>query len=234
MKTALVTRTRAAVLAVALCGSRLGGAAAAPQPPRGPAAATPALVAEGTVARHLTTPYGDANGLRLADGTLVLFAPHLGARIGSAAAPGARIRVIGNVAADGAIRAVAVVNLASGATIDDEPPGAPVAPPTARPALQRLEVAGAIDLVLHGPRGEANGVILVNGGVIYFRPDLVRTRLARGQPFAAIGIGTRGAAGVTIEAIATSTDLEAARAAARVTPTRPAPPPPGPAPVNQP
>lgn len=183
----------------------------------------PALVAEGTVARHLSTPYGDSNGLRLTDGTLVLFAPHLGARIGAAAAPGDRIRVIGNVADDGAIRAVAVVNLASGATIDDEPSGAPAAPPRARAPLQRLEVAGTIDLVLHGPRGEANGVILVNGGVVYFRPDLVRTRLTRGQPFAAIGIGTRGGAGVAIEAIAAGADLEAARAAARVTPSRPAP-----------
>lgn len=234
MKPAPVTRTRVAALAVALCGFCFGGAAAAPPPPHGPASAMPALVAEGTVARHLTTPYGDANGLRLADGTLVLFAPHLGARIGAAAAPGARIRVIGNVAADGAIRAVAVVNLASGATIDDEPSGAPVAPPTARPALQRLEAADTIDLVLHGPRGEANGLILVNGDVIYFRPDLVCTRLARGQPFAAIGIGTRGAAGVTIEAIAAGADLEAAHAAARVTPAQPAPSPPGPAPVNQP
>lgn len=222
----------AVALAVALSGLCLGEAGAAPPPPlRGPSATAPAPVAEGLVARYLTTPYGDPNGLRLNDGTLVLFAPHLGARIGAAIAPGQRVRVVGHVVADGVIRAMALMNLTSGASIDDEPPAAPI-PPMARQPLQRLEASGTIDVVLRGPRGEANGVILANGDIIYFRPDLVRARLVAGQPFAATGIGTRGASGSALEAIAVGADL----ATARTTPhARPAPPAsPGPAPANQP
>jgi hypothetical protein len=191
-------------------------------------------VAEGVVARYITTPYGDPNGVRLADGTLVLFAPHVAARIGGAAAPGDRVRVIGRLTDDGVIRADALVNLSSGANVGDEPAGPPI-PSAARRSLQRLESAGTIDVVLRGPRGEANGVILANGDIIYFRPDLVRARLAPAQPFAATGIGTRGAAGISLEAITVSADLSAARAATRDVPARPArPSPPGTPPANQP
>ncbi len=219
-------------LAMALSGLCHGEARAAPPPPpRGPSATAPAPVAEGIVARYLTTPYGDPNGLRLADGTLVLLPPHVAARIGGAAAPGDRVRVIGLATDDGMIRAAALVNLSSGASADDEQAGPP-APPAARRSLQRLESAGAIDVVLRGPRGEANGVILANGDTIYFRPDLVRTRLAPAQPFAATGIGTRSAAGISLEAITVGADLSAARAAARGVPARPSPP--GIPPANQP
>ena len=223
-------------LAVALSGLCLGEARAAPTPPpRGPSAIGPAPVAEGVVARYLTTPYGDPNGLRRADGTLVFFAPHVAARIGGgAAAPGDRVRVIGQITDVGVIRAAALLNLSSGASVGDEPPGQP-APRAVRLSLQRLESAGTIDVVLRGPRGEANGVILTNGDIIYFRPDLVRTRLAPAQPFAATGIGTRGPAGISLEAIAVGADLATARAATRDGPARPArPSPPGPPSANQP
>ena len=229
--------TSALALAVALSGLCRGEASAAPPPPpRGPLATVPsqAPVAEGVVARNLTTPYGDPNGLRLADGTLVLFPPHVAARIGGAAAPGDRVRVIGQVADDGVIRAAGLVNLSSGASVGDEPSGPP-APLAARPSLQRLESAGTIDVVLRGPRGEANGVILTNGDIIYFRPDLVRAPVAPAKPFAATGIGTRGAAGISLEAITVGADLSAARAATRDVPARPArPSPPGPLPAHQP
>jgi hypothetical protein len=191
-------------------------------------------VVEGIVARYLTTPYGDPNGLRLADGTLVLLAPHLGARIAATVAPGQRVRVIGHVNDGGVIRADALVNLASGTSVGEEPKGPP-SPSPARQPLQRLESVGTIDVVLRGPRGEANGVVLTNGDIIYFRPDLVRTCLARTQPFAASGIGTRGASGLALEAISVGADLATARTAAL---RRPAPPassaPPGPRPANQP
>lgn len=219
-------------LAVALSGLCLGEARAAPPPPpRGPWATAPAPVAEGVVARYITTPYGDPNGLRLANGTLVLFPPHMAARIGAAAAPGDRVRVIGLVTEDGVIRAAALVNLSSGASVGDEPAGPPI-PPATRRSLQRLESAGTIDVVLREPRGGANGVILANGDIIYFRPDLVRTRLAPAQPFAATGIGTRGAAGLSLEAITVGADLSAARAAIRDVPARPSPP--GTPPAHQP
>lgn len=212
----LIARARTIALAVSLAGLGLTEVHAAPPPPPAPPSSTamPAVTVDGEVARYLTTPYGDPNGLRLIDGTLVLFAPHLGVRLSAAIAPGDRVRVSGQAMADGAVRAVSLVNLSTGATLDDAPAGPPPARAKPRAPLQRLEAAGIIDLVLRGPRGEANGVILSDGGVIYFRPDLVRAAPARGQPFAAIGIGTRGAAGVALEAIVTGADLATARAAA--------------------
>ena len=210
-----IARVRAIALAVSLAG--LGVAevqAAPPPPPSSPSADSPTVTVDGEVARYLTTAYGDPNGLRLIDGTLVLIAPHLGARLSAAIAPGERVRVSGQTMADGAVRAVSLVNLSTGATFDDAPAGPPPARAKPRAPLQRLEAAGTIDLVLRGPRGEANGVILSDGSVIYFRPDLVRAAPARGQSFAAVGIGTRGASGVTLEAIVTGTDLATARAAA--------------------
>lgn len=210
-------------LALSLAGLGIAEVHAAPPPPL---SATPAVTVDGEVARYLTTPYGEPNGLRLAEGTLVLFAPHLGSRLAATVVPGERVRVIGQSSADGAMRAVSLVNLSTGATLDDAPAGPPPVRAKPRAPLQRLEAAGAIDLVLRGPRGEANGVILSDGGVIYFRPDLVNTAPVRGQPFAAIGIGTRGASGVAIEAIVTGTDLTAARAAINSKAGTPPPPPP--------
>lgn len=184
-------------------------------------------VADGVVQRYLTTPYGELNGLRLADGRVVVFGPLMANSVATAAPVGERIRVIGNKMADGAIRAVAVINLVSGSTADDQPPSPPALPPSPPPArkpLERCEATGPIDLVLHGPRGEANGVILADGSLVYFRPDLVRAPLRPGQLFAAIGIGSRGPQGLAMEAIVAASDLATARAAAATVLNPPSPP----------
>ncbi len=172
--------------------------------PPGKAALT---VLEGKVQRLLITAYGEPNGVRLADGTVVLLPPHLAGRLAGAVAVGDRVRVIGQPASGGAMRVQALVNLASGGAVDGQGDGPPMLPsPSSRPPLQQFSVRGVIDAVLHGPRGEANGVILTDGAIIYFRPDLVGVPLAPGQPFAAVGIGTRAAAGLAIEAISANPD----------------------------
>lgn len=197
---------------LAVCGWSRALAAPAPpgRPPPPPALATaPAeAVIDGVLARYLTTPYGEANGLRLDNGVLVLLPPHLATRLTAFAAVGARMRVMGRMAADGVLRASALFNLDSGASLTGGPGANPRPPagPTAHPlraTLQSYSVAGVIELVLHGPRGEANGVLLRDGSTVYFRPDLASSiTLAPGQPFAASGIGTRTVAGLSIEAIA--------------------------------
>lgn len=211
----------AALLAALLASATSAASAAPPGPPAPPVPLAPSAqlapppappgnaaltVLEGRVQRFLITPYGEPNGMRLADGTVVLLPPHLAGRLAGAVAVGDRVRVIGQPASGGAMRAQALVNLASGSAVDgqgDAPPGLPSrsSPPSSPPPLQQFSVRGVIDAVLHGPRGEANGVILADGAIIYFRPDLVGVPLAPGQPFAAVGIGTRAAAGLAIEAI---------------------------------
>ena len=178
--------------------------------------------AEGVVARYLTTPYGEVNGLRLDNGTLALFAPHLAQHFFESTAVGDQVRLHGHGGADGILRATSLVNLTTRKTVADMAP-APPAPPANRPlaTLERIEVAGTIDLVLRGPRGEANAVLLDQGAVVYFRPDLIKTPLARQQSFAAIGIGTRGSWGPALEAVAVGTNLEQARAAIHAPPPLP-------------
>ncbi|MET0266298.1 MAG: hypothetical protein ABW202_11835, partial [Duganella sp.] len=178
-----------------------------PTAPPALAAAPAEAVIDGVLARYLATPYGEANGLRLDNGVVVLLPPHLATRLTAFAAIGARLRVMGRMAADGVLRASALFNLDSGASLAGGP-GAkprPIGGPAGaalRGALQSYTVAGVIELVLHGPRGEANGVLLRDGSAVYFRPDLASSvALAPGQPFAASGIGTRSAAGLAIEAI---------------------------------
>ena len=182
------------------------GAALAAQPPD--------VTADGVVQRYLHTPYGDVNGLRLADGVLVLVSPPMAPAVPDTAPIGARVRIVGQAAPDGALRAVALINIDTGRRADADGIPPPPPPPSSRPALARCEADGVVELVLHGPRGEANGVILTEGSIVYFRPDLAPPALAPGQPFAAVGIGTRTQSGLSMEAIVAGPDIAAVRAAA--------------------
>ncbi|KQQ40279.1 hypothetical protein ASF61_05750 [Duganella sp. Leaf126] len=177
--------------------------AAGPAGPGGPGSRSALTVIEGKVQRILITPYGEPNGVRLDTGTVVLLPPHLAARLARTVVVDDRVRALGQPAIGHVLRAQALINLVSGNAVDQ--PGndapAPPAPPPARAPLQQFTVRGVIDAVLYGPRNDANGVILTDGAIVYFRPDLVDAQLAPGQPFAATGIGTRAASGLAIEAI---------------------------------
>lgn len=219
---------RRAALIIAWIAGAPGAALAAPPAPA-PVLA-PADVADGVVQRYLHTPYGEVNGLRLTDGVLVLMSPPMASSVADTAPIGAHIRIAGQTAPDGVVRAEALINLGTGKSTDA---GNGPAPPPVRPALARCEVDGFVELVLHGPRGEANGVILTDSSIVYFRPDLAPPGLAPGQPFAAVGIGTETPSGLAMEAIVAGADGAAVRAEAatatvfnRLTAPAPAPAPP--------
>lgn len=184
-------------------------ASAGAQAPPGPAGSAALTVIEGKVQRILMTPYGEPNGLRLDNGVVVLLPPHLAARLAGAVVVGDRVRALGQPASGRVMRAQALINLVSGSAVDEpgqdvtRPPAPPS--PAARATLQQFTVSGVIDTVLYGPRNEANAVILADGAIVYLRPDLVGAQLAPGEPFTAAGIGTRGAAGLAIEAISVTT-----------------------------
>ncbi|MYM84557.1 hypothetical protein GTP44_21725 [Duganella sp. FT50W] len=220
----LRTHAPALLLAATLIGVGCQSARAAPPPPPPPPPA-PSAVAEGVLQRYLSTPYGELNGLRLRDGRIVLFGPPMAQSVREAAAVGDPLRVIGHSGPDGVLHAVVVLNLASGRRASEQPPGAAPPPPPAPRALQRLTAAGTIDAVLHGPRGEANGVLLTDGALIYFRPELASGPLSPGQPFTAIGIGTKGAQGLAMEAVGVGADPATARQAASAAPGIPPPKP---------
>lgn len=164
-----------------------------------------APVTEGRVSRLLINPYGEVDGLLVGERTVVKFPPHLSQTLQGVIKPGQSVRVFGQAEGAGTIKADAIVNLATGQTVIDRPPAFdanPPLPPHLRAAqLRQLSVRGKIAMVLTGPRGEANGVILDDGSIARFAPDSVRMSLEPGAPFAANGLGTRNSMGTAIEAI---------------------------------
>lgn len=192
-------------------GAFAPSAPSGPAAPAGPGAPHAQAVLESAVARLLTNPYGEVDGLRLTDGTVVRFPPHMSDALTAAVKVGDTVRIIGRSEAGGAVKADAIVNSASGQTVYDQPPardGARPMPPHLRMAgLQTQQAQGRIDVVLTGPRGDANGVILSDGAIVRFAPHALQQPLQPGQLFAASGLGTRNAHGTSLEATSMGASL---------------------------
>ncbi|MCA1323370.1 hypothetical protein [Herbaspirillum sp. alder98] len=211
--------SRRACAVLVLLGSLVAQSASA-LPPAGPpsppssletAVLSQAPVVEGRVTRLLINPYGEVDGLLMSDRVVVKLPPHLSDALVAVAAPGQSVRVFGFTEAPGSVKADAVVNLGSGQIVFDRPPGidgvAPLPPHLRTGQLRQLQVEGRVDVVLTGPRGEANGVILDNGSIVRFAPDGLRSPLQRGTPFAATGLGTTNTYGTALEAISVGASL---------------------------
>lgn len=168
-------------------------------------------VVEGQVQRMLINPYGEVDGLRLSDGTIVKFAPHMADALTAAVQVGDAVRIIGRAQARGTVKADAVVHTASGRTVYDQPPpvgeGRVLPPHLRAQRLQPQQVEGQVEAVLTGPRGEANGVILSDGSIVRFPPESLRLSVQTGAPFAASGLGTRNVFGTALEAVSMGTSL---------------------------
>lgn len=209
------------VFSIAAFAASLFSAGAHAAPPGGPLAPPPPIhahgdwasqsVAQGPVQRMLINPYGEVDGLRLVDGTIVKFPPHVSDTLTAAVKPGDMVRVIGRPEARGTVKADAIVNTASGQTVYDQPPpvgeGRPLPPHLRAQRLQPQKVEGRVDTVLTGRRGEANGVILADGSIVRFPPESLRLSVQPGAPFAASGLGTRNAMGTSLEAVSLGTSL---------------------------
>lgn len=186
-----------------------------PAPHQRPAA--PGLVGqyavEGQVQRMLINPYGEVDGLRLSDGTIAKFPPHMADALTAAVKVGDAVRIIGRAEARGTVRADAIVHTGSGRTVYDQPPpvgeGRVLPPHLRAQRLQPQQVEGRVETVLTGPRGEANGVILSDGSIVRFPPESLRLSVQTGAPFAASGLGTRNALGTSLEAVSMGTALSA-------------------------
>ncbi|MNX05518.1 hypothetical protein D3C86_351380 [compost metagenome] len=194
-----MSRFTLSVLAIATCLATSAAYGVPPpgvMPPPAPPVADPAApsVAEGKVQRLLMNPYGEVDGLRLADGTLVRFPPHLSESLVAAVKPGDTVRVIGRGQAPRGVRADAIVNTSTGQTVYDQPP----VPGAGRPLPPHLRAQA-----LH------NGVILADGSIVRFPPDSLRVSVQPGAPFAAEGLGTRNTLGTSLEAMSLGTSLSA-------------------------
>jgi hypothetical protein len=201
---------RAFVVAIGLSAANVWALPPAPAPLTAMAEQSPA--AQGRVSRMLINPYGEVDGLRLADGAIIKFPPHMAAELIAAVKPGQMVRVFGRIEARGSVEADSIVNMTTAQTVFNQPPLAGVRrlPPHLRAqSLQTQKVEGRIDTVLTGPRGEINGVILADGSVVRFPPDSARLSMQQGAPFAASGLGTRNVYGTSLEAVRMGPSLSA-------------------------
>lgn len=206
-----MTRLALSSAALWLGASALNAHAAPPLPGHGPGAPHAQAVLENSVTRLLTNPYGEVDGLRLTDGTVARFPPHMADALTAAVKVGDTVRIIGRREGGGSVKADAIVNTATGQTVYDQPPepgrAHPMPPHLRMAGLQTQQAQGHVDAVLTGPRGEANGVILSDGSIVRFPPHALQQPLQQGQLFAASGLGTRNAHGTSLEAISTGANL---------------------------
>lgn len=219
------------VLLCALALLGLPGAAPAQTAPPSPAGPNPQLPAApkplydpqqlpaytGQVRQFTLTPRGDIDGMVLGDGTEIKTPPHLSTQLAYSIKPGDSVTVHGLHAASlPLVQAVSVTDDANGRTIiDDGPPGPgrrPGAPPASpprgaaadaeSPISGLTEVQGRVRMVLHGPRGDANGALLDDGAILRLPPNEV-SRLADllqpGKTVVAEGAATVNALGKVIE-----------------------------------
>ena len=222
-KTLLLTAGAAGVLGGGLAYAQTDSAYDARQMPE----------TRGVVAQYDLTPRGDLDGLILQDGTEVHLPPHLSTELAALVRPGSAVTIHGlHARALALVQALSITDDASGRTVTDDSPGAPpgshgppgpfgplgppglhgpfepgphgpFGPPGPHDEGQPLEAQGAVKMLLHGPRGDFNGVLLDNGTMIHLPPPEA-TRLAAdlavGKPVAASGFGVRNTLGESIGA----------------------------------
>ena len=154
-----------------------------PGAPRGHAARAGRAREPSRPAAH--QPLREVDGLRLTDGTVVRFPPHMADALTTAVKVGDTVRIIGRSEAGGAVKADAIVNTATGQTVYDQPPepgrARPMPPHLRMAGLQTQQAQGRIEAVLTGPRGDANGVILSDGAIVRFALMRCSSRCSRGS-----------------------------------------------------
>jgi hypothetical protein len=130
------------------------------------------------VARFLFNPKGDADGMLLTDGTEAHFPPHLSDKVLQSIRPGDAVTLYGVKPRVADMIACIAIDSPRGKRIDDTgPPAKAKKKGRAKKhhdahdeSLTRVEIEGAIERHLHGPKGEVRGVLLANGRIVRFPP----------------------------------------------------------------
>ena len=114
----------------------------------------------------LTSP-GDIDGLILTDGMEVKTPPHLSTALALTIRAGDAITVHGLKAAQlPLVQALSVTNDATGKSVIDFGPDHAGPPSPVSQTAERQAVSGRIRMLLHGPLGDINGVLLEDGTVL--------------------------------------------------------------------
>jgi hypothetical protein len=160
----------------------------------------------GQVQFFTLTPPGDIDGLILTDGTEIKTPPHLSTALAITIRPGDAITVHGLKAAQlPLVQALSVTNDATGRSVIDFGPDHAGPPSPVSQTAERQAVSGRIRMLLHGPLGDINGVLLEDGTVLRVPPPEVsrfNALFAPGQAIAARGIERVNVAGKVVEVTA--------------------------------
>jgi hypothetical protein len=169
---------------------------------------TAAPVAMGDLRRFLVNPHGEVDALQLSDGTIARFPPHMGPDVTAAVKPGDTISVRGYRESGDIIKAFIITNETSKQQVVERPPAPDIAkmPKHLRFAtLSRIAIAGKVERLMRGKKGEVNGVLLEDGTVVRFPPHVAfdfAALLQPGQALAANGLGSENSFGRALEATA--------------------------------
>jgi hypothetical protein len=180
--------------------------AVAPGPSSGSGQSTPLV--QGTVTQYLMNPHGEVDGLLLSDGTQVHFPPHMAKDLVGTVKPEDSVTVQGYRSFDGpVVKAYTITNTQTGLSITEREPGLldrPIMPPSVRDwSLIERHAEGIVRVLLYGPRGEVNGVVLEDRSIVRVPPHAayqVASLLQLGQTISAVGYGTENEYGRVIEA----------------------------------
>jgi hypothetical protein len=149
---------------------------------------------KGKVAQYLPTPRGDVDGLLLDDGTEVHMPPHMSSQLVFAVHPGDAVTIHGLKArAATMVAAASITNDATNITVTDAGPREGAA----------MQAQGKVKAVLHGMRGELNGVVLDDGTVVRLPPpeaQRLADQLAVGKTLVVHGEGVASPFGKSLGA----------------------------------
>jgi hypothetical protein len=160
----------------------------------------------GKVQLFTLTPPGDIDGLILTDGTEIKTPPHLSTALAVTIRPGDAITVHGLKAAQlPVVQALSITNEATGKAVIDFGPDHAGPSSSVSQTVERKAVSGRVRMLLHGPLGDINGVLLEDGTVLRVPgPEVSRFNalFAPGQAIVARGIKRVSVAGTVVEVTA--------------------------------
>src|ERR1700736_5338907 len=162
------------------------------------------------VERFLLDPHGDIDGMILTNGIEVHSPPHLSDEIRAQIRPGDRITVYGVRPRLADMIAAVAIGTADGKRIVDNGPRKDrkkgkkhVRDEATKARHRKIEAAGSVLRVLHGPKGEIRGCLLDTGTIVSFpahEAGSIAELLSPGAPLAVRGEGLRTELGTVIEA----------------------------------
>jgi hypothetical protein len=179
---------------------------------------------QGTIERFLLTSRGDIDGMILTGGIQVSTPPHLSAQVRKTMAVNDTVLVKGFYQNDRVFKAEKITNVRTSKSVAEmlSPPPKPeqeelsnyLPPEGTRSAitktpgpnhkgLKSLSAEGTVQNRIYGQMGELNGVVLSDGSIVHFKPDVINTmdiNAQVGDRMKASGYGTENSLGRSIDA----------------------------------